>query len=42
MLPRLHRLRDDLPGIDLRIQTADRDLDIRNENNRTWHPRRAA
>ena len=31
MLPRLHRLRDDLPDIDLRIQTADRDLDIRNE-----------
>jgi DNA-binding transcriptional LysR family regulator len=32
MLPRLHRLRDDLPDIDLRIQTADRDIDIRNEN----------
>jgi len=32
MLPRLHRLRDDLPDIDLRIQTADRDLDIRNES----------
>ncbi|WP_417410866.1 LysR substrate-binding domain-containing protein [Hoeflea sp.] len=32
MLPRLHRLRDELPDIDLRIQTADRDLDIRNEN----------
>ncbi|KGF68238.1 LysR family transcriptional regulator [Hoeflea sp. BAL378] len=31
MLPRLHRLRDDLPDIDLRIQTSDRDLDIRNE-----------
>lgn len=31
MLPRLHRLRDDLPDIDLRIQTADRDIDIRNE-----------
>lgn len=31
MLPRLHRLRDDLPDVDLRIQTADRDLDIRNE-----------
>ncbi|MBC7280151.1 LysR substrate-binding domain-containing protein [Hoeflea sp.] len=31
MLPRLHRLRDELPDIDLRIQTADRDLDIRNE-----------
>lgn len=31
MLPRLHRLRDDLPDIDLRIQTADRDLDIRAE-----------
>lgn len=32
MLPRLHRLRDDLPDIDLRIQTADRDLDIGKEN----------
>ncbi|WP_417423870.1 LysR substrate-binding domain-containing protein [Hoeflea sp.] len=32
MLPRLHRLRDDLPDIDLRIQTADRDLDIRTES----------
>tara|TARA_R110002020_G_scaffold96186_12_gene230564 strand:+ start:2494 stop:3411 length:918 start_codon:yes stop_codon:yes gene_type:complete len=31
MLPRLHRLRDELPDIDLRIQTSDRDLDIRNE-----------
>ncbi|WP_394690497.1 LysR substrate-binding domain-containing protein [Hoeflea sp.] len=31
MLPRLQRLRDDLPDIDLRIQTADRDLDIRTE-----------
>ncbi|WP_420408373.1 LysR substrate-binding domain-containing protein [Hoeflea sp.] len=31
MLPRLHRLRDDLPDIDLRIQTSDRDLDIRTE-----------
>jgi DNA-binding transcriptional LysR family regulator len=41
MLPRLQRLRDDLPDIDLRIQTADRDLDIRNENNRAGHPRRA-
>ena len=28
MMPRLQKLRDDLPGIDLRIQTADRDLDI--------------
>lgn len=32
MLPRLHRLRDDLPDIDLRIQTADRDLDIQTES----------
>lgn len=32
MLPRLHRLRDDLPDVDLRIQTSDRDLDIRNES----------
>jgi len=32
MLPRLHRLRDDLPEVDLRIQTSDRDLDIRNES----------
>ena len=32
MLPRLNRLRDELPDIDLRIQTADRDLDIRNES----------
>lgn len=31
MLPRLHRLRDELPDIDLRIQTSDRDLDIRSE-----------
>lgn len=31
MLPRLQRLRDALPDIDLRIQTSDRDLDIRNE-----------
>jgi len=28
MMPRLQRFRDDLPGIDLRIQTSDRDLDI--------------
>jgi DNA-binding transcriptional LysR family regulator len=28
MMPRLQALRDDLPGIDLRIQTADRDLDM--------------
>jgi DNA-binding transcriptional LysR family regulator len=28
MMPRLQRFRDDLPGIDLRIQTADRDLDL--------------
>ncbi|AKI01700.1 transcriptional regulator [Hoeflea sp. IMCC20628] len=32
MLPRLHRLRDELPDVDLRIQTADRDLDIHNES----------
>ena len=31
MLPRLQRFRDELPDIDLRIQTSDRDLDIRNE-----------
>src|SRR4051812_17238714 len=28
MVPRLQKFRDDLPGIDLRIQTADRDLDL--------------
>ena len=28
MMPRLQKFRDDLPGIDLRIQTADRDLDL--------------
>lgn len=28
MMPRLRKFRDDLPGIDLRIQTADRDLDL--------------
>lgn len=28
MMPRLQAFRDDLPGIDLRIQTADRDLDL--------------
>ena len=28
MVPRLQRLREDLPDIDLRIQTADRDLDL--------------
>jgi DNA-binding transcriptional LysR family regulator len=27
-MPRLQQFRDELPGIDLRIQTADRDLDI--------------
>ncbi len=31
MLPRLHKLREDLPEVDLRIQTADRDLDLENE-----------
>ena len=28
MMPRLQKFLDDLPGIDLRIQTADRDLDL--------------
>lgn len=28
MVPRLQRFRDDLPGIELRIQTSDRDLDL--------------
>lgn len=28
MMPRLQKLRDDLPGVDLRIQTSERDLDI--------------
>jgi DNA-binding transcriptional LysR family regulator len=28
MMPRLQQFRDDLPGIDLRIQTADRDVDL--------------
>ena len=32
MMPRLQRFRDDLPGIDLRIQTADRDVDLLAEN----------
>ena len=31
MLPRLYKLREDLPDVDLRIQTADRDLDLENE-----------
>lgn len=31
MLPRLSKLREDLPEIDLRIQTSDRDLDLENE-----------
>lgn len=31
MLPRLARLREDLPGIDLRIQTSDRNVDLRRE-----------
>ena len=31
MLPRLHKLREELPDVDLRIQTADRDLDLENE-----------
>ncbi|WP_029058646.1 LysR substrate-binding domain-containing protein [Stappia stellulata] len=32
MLPRLARFREDLPGIDLRIQTSERDLDIAAED----------
>lgn len=28
MMPRLQQFRDELPGVDLRIQTADRDLDL--------------
>ena len=32
MMSRLQRFRDDLPGIDLRIQTADRDVDLLAEN----------
>ena len=28
MMPRLQKFRDEVPGVDLRIQTADRDLDI--------------
>lgn len=32
MLPRLGRLRDDLPDIDLRIQTSVRDLDLEDED----------
>ncbi|HEV7255207.1 MAG TPA: LysR substrate-binding domain-containing protein [Mesorhizobium sp.] len=32
MMPRLQRFRDDLPGIDLRLQTSDRDLDLLAEN----------
>jgi DNA-binding transcriptional LysR family regulator len=32
MVPRLQKFREDLPGIDLRIQTADRDLDLIAEN----------
>lgn len=31
MLPRLSRLREDLPDVDLRIQTSDHDLDLENE-----------
>ena len=31
MMPRLQKFRDDLPGIDLRIQTSDRDLDLVSE-----------
>lgn len=32
MMPRLQKFRDELPGIDLRIQTADRDVDLLAEN----------
>jgi DNA-binding transcriptional LysR family regulator len=32
MVPRLQRFREDLPDVDLRIQTADRDLDLIGEN----------
>jgi DNA-binding transcriptional LysR family regulator len=32
MVPRLGRFRQDLPGIDLRIQTSDRDIDLVAEN----------
>lgn len=31
MLPRLHKFREDLPEIDLRIQTSDRDIDLAEE-----------
>jgi len=31
MMPRLQRFRDDLPGVDLRIQTSERDLDLISE-----------
>lgn len=31
MLPRLYKLREDLPEVDLRIQTSERDLDLENE-----------
>jgi DNA-binding transcriptional LysR family regulator len=31
MMPRLQRFRDELPGIELRLQTSDRDLDIASE-----------
>ena len=40
MVPRLQKFRDDLPGIDLRIQTADRDLDLVAEGIPARHPRR--
>jgi DNA-binding transcriptional LysR family regulator len=32
MMPRLQKLRNDLPGVDLRIQTSERDLDIAAES----------
>ena len=40
MMPRLQKLRDDLPGIDLRIQTADRDLDLVAEDDPARRARR--
>ena len=40
MVPRLQRFREDLPDIDLRIQTADRDLDLVGEGIPPRHTRR--
>ena len=39
-MPRLQKFRDDLPDIDLRIQTADRDLDLHGRGHAARHPRR--